>query len=221
MKKILAVIPAKGKSTRLKNKNLRKFLKSSLVEISIITALKSKYVTDVCVSSDSPKILSLSKKYPIISIKRPKSLCNNKIMPDDAVLHALEKINKNFDYVLMLQPTTPLRTTQHIDEAIKIIIKEKSDSLLSVFKKMWFIWKKRNKYFSPTNFNYLKRPRSQDFIQYQENGAIYITKPKIFKKNKNRLGGKISVYKMDFWNSFDIDTIEDFKKTEKICKFNF
>ena len=218
MKKILAVIPAKQKSTRLINKNLRKFSKSSLLEISISEALKSKYISDVCISSDSSKILSLNKKYPLISIRRPKKLCNNKIMPDDAVLHAIENIKKKFDYVVMLQPTTPFRKSSHIDRAIKLIINSKSDSLLSVFKTTLFIWGKKGKYYKSLNYNYLKRPRSQNFFQFQENGAIYVSKPEVYKKYKNRLGGKISIFEMDFWDSFDIDTLEDFKNSEKIYK---
>ena len=64
----------------------------------------------------------------------------------------------------------------------------------------------------------MKRPRSQNMSQFQENGAIYITKPKIYFLNKNRLGGKISLFPMKFWNSFDINDLEDFRYVERIYK---
>jgi len=217
-KEIIAVIPAKGNSTRIKNKNIKKFLNTSLLEITIKNALNSKYISDVCVTSESRKILSIAKKYPVICVRRPKNLSNNVIMPDYAVLHAINSLKKNYDYIILLHPTSPLRTYKHIDAAVIQIIKEKSDSLLSAFKTHSFLWKKNNKkkFFLPINYNYLKRPRSQDSIQYQENGSIYITKKKIYKKNKNRLGGKISLYVMNFWDSFDVDNINDFKNIQKL-----
>ena len=142
-------------------------------------------------------------------------------MPDAAIMHAYKKIGQNYDYIAMLQPTSPLRTTKDIDDSIKKIILEKSDSLLSVFKSHSFLWKKKKSKYLSSNYNYLKRPRSQKMSQYQENGAIYITKPKIYQSNKNRLGGKISLYEMSFWKSFDINSLEDFQYVEKIYKNNF
>ncbi len=218
-KKILAVITAKGNSTRIKNKNIKKYLNSSLLEISIVNALKSKYICDVCITSESQKILNISKKYPVILIKRPKKLSNNLIMPDYAVVHAINKIKKKFDYIILLHPTSPLRSYKHIDEAIVKAEKEKADSLLSAFKTHSFLWKRSKKnYIKPINYNYLKRPRSQDNIQFQENGAIYVTKAHIYKKYNNRLGGRISVYPMNFWDSFDVDNVEDLKNIQLLQK---
>ncbi len=218
--KILAVIPAKRKSTRVKNKNLKKFYKSSLVEIAIKSATQSKFVTDVCVTSESKKIEKFKKKYSFIFVKRPINLSNSSVMADAAVIHAYKQIKKKFDYIVMLQPTSPLRTSKDIDNAIKRIIYEKSDSLLSVFKSHGFIWKNKKKTFKPLNYNFLKRPNSQSMSQFQENGAIYITKPKTYEKNKNRLGGKISFYEMSFWKSFEIDSLDDFVKVEKLYSEN-
>ena len=148
------------------------------------------------------------------------NLSNSSIMPDAAVIHACKNIKKNFDYILMLQPTSPLRTTKDIDNSIKKIIFEKGDSLLSVFKCHSFIWENRKNLFKPKNYNFLKRPRSQSMTQFQENGAIYITKPRIYKMNKNRLGGKISYYEMSYWKSFDINSLEDFIRVEKLYSEN-
>jgi len=219
-KKILAVIPARKNSIRIKNKNTKKFNKKSLVEFSVQSSIKSKYITNTCISSDCKRVHKISKKYPVKFISRPRSLSGGKIMPDAAMIHAVKSYKKKFDYVVMLQPTSPLRNTKHIDEAITKIIKEKSDSLLSVFETHGFLWKRKNKEYVPENYKFSKRPRSQDLKQYQENGAIYITKTKTLFKSKNRLGGKISIYKMSFWDSFDINTLEDFIKVEKIIRKN-
>lgn len=216
---IIAIIPARGNSKRIKNKNIKKFNNKTLLENTITIALKSKYIKNTFVTSDSKKILNIAKKYPIISIKRPKNLSGNKAISDHAILHVLKNINFNIDYVVMLQPTSPLIKTKDVDEAIKQIIEDKADSLLSCFKTHAFIWKKNKNNCAPTNYNFLKRPRSQDSKFYQENGAIYITKPKIYFKNKNRLGGKISIFGMDFWKSLEIDEVKDFQIIEKIAKF--
>lgn len=216
--KILAVIPARGGSTRIKNKNIKNFNQKPLIFWTIKAALKSKLIDDVYVSSENENILKLSKKYFAKTIKRPKILSNAIIMPDEAIRHAYLKINKNYDFIVTLQPTSPLRTTKDIDGSVNKIIKTKADSLLSCFKAHSFIWKKNKNFFSPQNYNHEQRPRSQDMKQFQENGAIYITKPAILIKKHNRLGGKISIFEMSFWNSIDIDNIEDFKIAELIKK---
>jgi len=217
-KKIIAIIPAKGGSIRLKNKNLKIFNKKPLIVWTIEAALKSKLITDVYVTSENKNILNISKKHLAKIIKRPKKLSNSMIMPDEAVRHAYLKVNKDYDYVVTLQPTSPLRQTKDIDKAIKKIIKTDADSLLSVFKTHSFIWKKVYNYYKPTNYDIRKRPRSQDSNFFQENGVIYITKPKILIENHNRLGGKIITHCMSFWRSLDIDNIEDFNKSEILAK---
>ena len=216
--KIIAIIPARGGSTRIKNKNIKIFDKKPLIAWTIKAALESKLIDDVYVTSENEKILEISKKYLANTIKRPKKLSNSIIHVDEAIRHAYLKINKDYHYIVILQPTSPLRTAKDIDGSIKKIIKTKADSLISAFKTHAFIWKKSHNYYLPTNYNFNKRPRSQESESFQENGAIYITKPKILIKKKNRLGGKISIYCLNFWRSIDIDHIEDFYAGEILKK---
>ena len=130
------------------------------------------------------------------------------------LLHAIKELKDKPDYIVLLQPTSPLRNSKDIDESIKKIIKEKSDSLLSAFENEYFFWSKDGK---PLNYSISKRPRRQDRIkEYVENGAIYITKYKTLLKNKNRLGGKISLYVMDKYRSIEIDEPKDFDLAENI-----
>ena len=216
-KNIVAIIPARGGSQRIKKKNIKNIFKKPLLVWTILAAKRSKFIDEIYLTSDDSKILNIAKKYGINCIVRPKNLSNNTIMPDAAVLHAFKKIGKTFDYIVTLQPTSPLRKAADIDRAIVKIVKNNGDSLLSAFKTHSFIWKKiKNIYKS--NYDIYKRPRSQDFERYQENGSIYITKPKIFIKNKNRLGGKIIISEMDRYASLDIDSIKDFKIAELILK---
>jgi CMP-N,N'-diacetyllegionaminic acid synthase len=219
-KTFLAIIPARKNSKRIQNKNLKKIGKKTLVEISIGSALSSKYVSQVCITSDSKKILSTAKKIDnkVVLINRPKNLANSIIMPDAAVIHAYKQINKKFDYIVMLQPTSIFRNSHDIDLAIKKIINDKADSLISVTKTHNFFWEKVNKFYKPINYNPASRPRSQDFEQFKENGSIYITKSDKFLKDKNRISGKCTIFKMKDVSSLDIDTVEDLKLARLIKK---
>ena len=160
--KILALIPARGNSKRIKNKNLRNLNGKPLIFWSIDAAKKSKYIKEICVTSDSQAILEYSKKQKIKTILRPKKLANDIIHAEKAMIHAYQFLNEKFDYVIMLQPTSPLRAAKHIDEAIEKIYYSKKDSLLSVCENSYFIWKKSKNNFYPINYDLKKRPRHQD-----------------------------------------------------------
>ena len=217
-KTFLAIIPARGNSQRIKNKNLIKLNNKPLIYWTIKSAIRSKYISSVCVTSDSEKILNYCKKFDVTTILRPKKLSGNIIMPDHAIKHAYLKLKKKYDFIVMLQPTSPLRTYKDIDNAIKIIIKNKSNSLFSSSIESRFIWKKSKNNYYPINYNYKNRPRHQDVSFYFENGSIYISDSNLFTKKTNRLGGKISTYIMPNDKSIDIDDIQDLKEAEKIMK---
>jgi CMP-N,N'-diacetyllegionaminic acid synthase len=217
-KTFLAIIPARGNSQRIRNKNLIKLNNKPLIYWTIKSAIRSKFISSVCVTSDSEKILNYCKKFDVTTIMRPKKLSGNIIMPDHAIKHAYLKLKKKYDFIVMLQPTSPLRTYKDIDNAIKIIIKNKSNSLFSSSIESRFIWKKSKNNYYPINYNFKNRPRHQDVSFYFENGSIYISESNLFTKKTNRLGGKISTYIMPYDKSIDIDDIQDLKEAEKIMK---
>ena len=120
---IIALIPARSGSKGLKNKNILNFNKKPLIAWTIETALKSKYLNDVYVSSDSPKIIKIAKKFGAnVPFVRPKYLSSDKAKSIDVIIHALNRINKNkkYKYILLLQPTSPLRITRDIDNNLVI-----------------------------------------------------------------------------------------------------
>ncbi|HOI30237.1 MAG TPA: acylneuraminate cytidylyltransferase family protein [Melioribacteraceae bacterium] len=214
--KIVAIIPARGGSKGIKNKNLYKFIDKPLIAWSILSAQNSGIIDSVYVSSDSNEILNTAVSFGAKTIKRPDILANDIIMPDAALFHALNYITEPIEYIVFLQPTSPLRKNDDIKKAIFQIKNENADSLLSGVPAHHFIWSKKKKYFHPLNYDYLKRPRRQDFFQYVENGSIYIFKPWILKKNKNRLGGKITLYEMEDWQLYQIDSPDDIHQLEAI-----
>ena len=227
---IVAIIPARGNSKGIKNKNIINFCDKPLIYWTIQQSLGSKYINEnVYVSSDSEEILNLSNSYGARIIKRPEELSTDNSTSEIALLHAINNIEKttNIDLVVFLQCTSPLRESGDIDNAIEYFIKNELDSLFSATNmKDLCLWRRFNKELKSINFDYKSRLMRQNIEpQFSENGSFYIFKPDILKKYNNRFGGKIGLYEMDSWKIYEIDDKEDieicdyFMKT-KILKNN-
>ena len=185
-----------------------------MITYSIIAAQNSNLFDKIYVSSEDSVVIEISRKYGAEIIKRPKKLSGNVIMPDAAVVHAINYIEKNtnidFENIVFLQPTSPLRKQTDIDNAIKLFKKNNADSLFSSVDIHPFMWKVKKNKTRPLNYNSKNRMRRQDVEKnVVENGSIYITNKNIFKKYKSRLGGKITTYIMDSWSIFEIDNKKD------------
>ena len=219
----IAIILARGGSKTIPKKNIKNFCGKPLIVWSIEQAKKTKNITDVWVSSDDKNILSISKKSGAKIILRPKYLSKNTSSSVDGWLHAIneiEKENERIDAVIALQPTSPIREISDLENGIRKFLRNDFDSIFSASKiGDFYIWRKQGKSYSSINYDYNNRPRRQDFEeQYVENGSFYIFKPKILKKFKNQLGGKIGITLMDFWKSFEIDDYNDFKFLKILMK---
>lgn len=221
--KILSVIPARGGSKDIRLKNLKLLNGKRLLDYSVEASLKSKLINRTIVSSDNYKILQRAEKLGSETIKRPKQLATDSASIESTIEHCLNHLKRKEDYtpdiIVLLQNTSPLRTVKHIDEAIKLFLKSKYDSMLSSYRSHRFLWKIKHKRMIPVNYNPKKRPNRQQFSnQFIENGAIYITKYKAFKKSKCRISGKIGLYEMPEESSIEIDTKLDLMKANQIIK---
>ena len=218
--KILCIIPARGGSKGIPKKNIIKFVSKPLISHSITQALNSKYITNVVVSSDSDEILELSKSYGANPIKRPDEISNDTSSSEDAILHTIESINDDYEYIVFLQATSPLRTTEDIDNCIEKLLNNNLDSVFSasILEDM-LIWKETNNSLESVNYNFKNRKMRQDSEkQFVENGSIYVFKKEGFIKNNNRLFGKIGLSLMESWKMFEIDSLEDLELCELIFK---
>tara|TARA_Y100000748_G_scaffold303632_1_gene309447 strand:+ start:2734 stop:3435 length:702 start_codon:yes stop_codon:yes gene_type:complete len=230
--KIICIIPARGNSKEIEDKNIINFCGKPLIAWSIEQALNSSYIDHVYVSSDSDEILNISQKYGAKLIKRPASIARDDSTSEEALIHAIDKLEKNdndkIDLVIFLQGTSPLRGLDDIDSAINTFIEDKLDSLFSVCDlKDLMVWRNNNKGLQSINYDYKNRERRQDIQkQFGENGSIYIFKPEILRKYMNRIGGKIGIFVMDSWKIHEIDNQEDvgiceyFMKEKKLTKIN-
>jgi YrbI family 3-deoxy-D-manno-octulosonate 8-phosphate phosphatase len=214
-KRIIAVIPARGGSKSVPRKNLKEIAGKPLIVWTIEQSLKSKYIDATYVSSDDPEIKKIAWPTGAAVINRPKSLASDKASTESALFHASEVLNEDYDLMILLQCTSPLRYPHQLDEAIEQLFAEGSDSLLSGCLNDRFLWRKG----VPMNYDYKNRPRRQDKDwEFVENGSFYIFKKEVLLKQKNRLGGKISQYIMPKWMSFEIDEPDDFELLEYLMK---
>ena len=217
---ILAIIPARGGSKGIPRKNLKLINRKPLLYYTINSSLSSKHVTRTIVSSDDVKILKKAQQFGAERIKRPKGLAKDSSKIEPVIFHTLNYLKKMEQYVpdivVLLQSTSPLRTGKHIDAAIKLLLKKKFDSVLSVFSSHNFLWEQKN-HAKPVNYNPFRRPNRQNFEpQYIENGAIYITTLQAFQKSKCRISGKIGLYEMKKIESFEIDDYDDLNLIKKL-----
>lgn len=218
-KKIIAVIPARGGSKRLQGKNILDFSGKPLIVWTISAALRSKYIDRVIVSTDDNEIAEISKKSGAeVPFVRPDALATEYASSIDVVIHAIEVIettNNLFDYVVLLQPTSPLRTSLHIDEAIELLFEKEADSVISVSEAannpLWCGVLPEDLNMTSFLDDKYKNTRSQDLPKYYViNGAIYICeKNRLVEEKTFFLSNNVYAYPMDKLLSIDIDTRED------------
>jgi N-acylneuraminate cytidylyltransferase len=212
---MLAIIPARGGSKGIVNKNIRILSGKPLIEWSIEQALACPLITRVVVTTDSPSIakiaLDAGAEVPVL---RPDYLSTDTASTESALLHVLGQMcpSGTPDSFVLLQPTSPLRLPRSLEAAILQFESQGADSLLSVCESHAFFW--RNTDNPSALYDYKNRPRRQDISPadrwYRENGSIYISRTKEFLACGNRLSGKIAMYVMQEQESYEIDTETDF-----------
>ena len=215
----IAIIPARGGSKGLKNKNILKINSIPLIAYSIKAAKKSKKIIDVYVSTDSSRIAKVSKKYGAKVIKRPKYLSSDKAKQDDVIKHAIKKINTinniQLQNIVLLQATSPIREKEDIDNCISLFEKTNHDCVFSSVKLDICLWRKEKKIIKPINFKVEKRGNRQLApIDLVENGSIYVSKTKAYFTKRMRFGKSCDTYQMKSFTIFEIDNFEEFKIIE-------
>jgi CMP-N,N'-diacetyllegionaminic acid synthase len=220
-KRILSLIPARGGSKRLAHKNTLPLQGKPLIGWTIEAAKKSKYIDEIVVSTDDNEIAKIATKFGAsVPFMRPAQLATDTASSYSVVIHCLnyfKQKNVNFDKVLLLQPTSPLRTEEHIDEAIASYFQKDASALVSVCEcdhsPLWSNVLPASK--SLANF---MRPetvglRGQDLPKYYRlNGAIYMFDVNEYIKTEgNFYGPNAFGYEMNNQASIDIDTKTDFQ----------
>lgn len=212
----MAFIPARGGSKRLPRKNVLPLAGKPLINWSIEAGKKSQYIDRVFVSTDDKEIADVAWQLDVeLPELRPAELASDTAKTEDVLLYSLEKFAPDVDVVVLLQPTSPLRTAEHIDEALELFMEQEAFSVVSVtpceHPPLW-----SNTLPKDNSMGDFIRPealsRSQDISQYYRlSGAIYIFDVKKLREyNEIRYTSETYAYVMDNDVSFDIDTEIDF-----------
>lgn len=224
---VLCTICARGGSKGLLNKNIKKLNGKPLLNYTIEHAIKSKIFSDILVSSDDEKIINLSKKFKFINIiKRPKKLASDKSGKLDVIKHAVitleQRLKKNYDIIIDLDVTAPLRNISDIRNALKLFLNKDASVLLSA------TLSRKNPYFNQVietkngvklvmpKIKYLRRQDSPRV--YDLNASIYIFKKDLVLRSNTIYSRNSILYKMPEERSIDIDTLNDFHYVEYLMK---
>ena len=219
-KRVLAVIPARYGSRRLKRKNLLKINNKSLIELTYYAAKKSKFIDRIVVSTENAIIKkSCEKINKNIVIKRPKNLSDHDTKSEKVLIDVINRIGKNYFYIILLQPTSPLRTTNDINKALMKIDKYKFDNIVSICPTS-----NEKRYDISISKNLLEKTQKKNKSfkkKFQLNGAIYICRKKKFLEEKSFFSKKTSYLIMPKNRSIDIDYKNDYIKAKKIIENDY
>lgn len=204
---ILAVIPARAGSKGIPNKNVRIVNGRPLVYYSIKNAIKSKYITDIIVSTDSEQVRIIADQMGAKAHWRDESLCGDAVALDAVIDDAVPK-NETWDYIITMQPTSPALTVQTLDSAIEYAIKNDLDTLISVINSPHLSWSEKDGRKVP---NYKKRLNRQYLPPYYlETGAFVISKAAVVSPT-TRIGTKVDVFEVPEDEAYDVDTFSDLR----------
>ena len=229
-KRILALVPARGGSKGLPGKNIKPIQNKPLICWTVDSARKSQYIDELFISTDSEKIADVCKQYNVeVPFLRPSELAQDDTSSVDVMLYTLDLLEskgKAFDYLLLLEPTSPLRDDADLDNIIKLAIEHPgADGVISVGQvhtEHPMLIKKigSNGFLCP----YMESHK-QLFQRQQEDEALfpygvgYLVKVDRFRHSKTIYMDNMVPYLIQRWQNFEIDDIYDFVCIESIIKW--
>ena len=222
--KTIAIIPARGGSKGIPRKNTMGFCGRPLLVWSVEQALAARQVDAVYVSSDHPDILELAQHHGASAVPRPDHLSGDEATSESALLHVLDQLRasgaEDPDLIVFLQATSPVREASDIDAAIDELRASDADSLFSaaVLPDLT-LWRRTARGLEGVTYDPDHRGRRQDRAPLiLENGSIYVFRPWVLRQRDTRLGGKISIFEMPQWKSFQIDSREEAELCELLYR---
>ncbi|RNB85225.1 cytidylyltransferase domain-containing protein [Brevibacillus panacihumi] len=222
-KSVLAIIPARGGSKGVPRKNIRELAGKPLIAWTIEEAKKSKYIDRLVVSTEDEEIAGVARQCGgEVPFMRPSSLSRDDTPGIDPVLHAVSVLS-GFDYVVLLQPTSPLRTSEDIDECLEHCLRQNANACVSVTltdkSPYWMYELTVESGLKPVVVSDKPVPRRQDAPNvYVLNGAVYVAKTNWLQQTRSFLDKETVGYVMPKERSIDVDTELDFCILETIIR---
>lgn len=206
---VLAVVPARGGSKGLPGKNLLPAAGRPLLAWTLLGALEAQTIDAVVVSSDSEDILDVAEEHGVQALRRPAELARDDTPGIEPVLHALATVDRPFDVVICLQPTSPLRRAEQIDGAMRLHARSAADTCVSIAKVSkppeWMFTLDASRRLLPWVQGVAPTRRQDASDLFVLNGAIYISHASRLVELRSFLAGNVVGYVMDRSSSLDID----------------
>lgn len=222
MKEATAIITARGGSKGIPQKNIHPLAGKPLIFYTIEAARNCRYINDCYVTTDDEEIKEISLKYGAKVIDRPATLAGDHSLSSDAVVHALEFLEKESnlpEFFTLLQPTSPLRNSNHLTECLKSFWVSDCLSCVSVTEADHHPLKMTisvNGMLKPVlDVESLEAPRQKLPQAFRINGAIYVLKSSLFLQKKTFFVEPVHPYPMSVEESLDIDAIDDLMRAEQ------
>ena len=216
--RVLGIIPARKGSKGLPGKNTKLLAGKPLIEYTINASLLANELSDLAISSDDQIVLSIGAQRKVRTIPRPSSLSGDSVPMIDVLLHALSIVEESYDAVMVLQPTSPMRTSNDIDSSINLFKNSGARSLVSVYKvddhHPARMYRLVNETLCPLDFDLEAANRQELPNIYHRNGAIYISKVDSMIKSHSILCNRPVPYIMPLERSVNIDNYLDFRVAE-------
>jgi len=224
---VIAIIPARGGSKGLPRKNLRLLAGKPLIAHSILAARECGLISRCIVSTEDPEIKQVSLEYGAEVVDRPADLATDHALSADVVRHVLEKLSETGfqpEYFVLLQPTSPLRTSRHIQQCLQAFLASPSPCSISVTETEHHPYKDftlDNGFLHPLfGAEYLSQPRQQLPMVYRQNGAIYAMKCRAFLEHNGFFVEPALPFFMAKKDSIDIDSGLDLQAAEQLLSPN-
>ncbi len=215
MQPVIAIIPARGGSKRIPGKNLVEVAGKPLLVWTIESALATRLLDRVFVSTEDPQIAQVAQDHGAEVLVRPASLAGDKAGTESALLHGLDLLWQNEriipEAVTLLQCTSPLRGPELIDKAISLLLDTGCDAVVGVHPTIdYFFCGEVSQGHFVTSYDPQQRPRTQDITpRYRENGSLYVTRTSWLQHSGCRMGGDMRALIMDAVDGLDIDDLHD------------
>ncbi len=217
----LAIIPARGGSSRIPRKNLALLGGVPLIAHTIRAAQGAPEVDRVCVSTDDPEIATVARDYGALVVRRPAALATAEAPTEPALEHAVEvleqRLGERCETIVMLQPTSPLRPAARISEAVQLMVRSGCDSVVGVVPVVDYYFHGELKQGNRLEVGYdpQNRLRTQDIPpRYYETGALYVMTREQLMDRRCRMGGDIRAVVMSKNEGLDIDHLVDLQLCE-------
>lgn len=214
---VLAVIPARGGSKGVPGKNLKPLAGEPLVVHAIRAAQAAARLDRVVVSTDSDEIAAVAEAAGAEVVRRPAELAADASPTEEALIHALETLGESPDYVVTLEPTSPLRTPELIDACVELAIREDADSVITVVETRELLGR-----LDGARFSYLepgqRRRRQERLPLHRESSTVYVTRTSVLLDQRSVLGERLFALVAPEEQAVDINTPFDFLVAEALVR---